>query len=155
MKKIIALVLSVLMLAALCGCSLDYSEQADEGAFSFAYGKKSAFVSEYRWDGSEEGKTIIIPESFGGLKVVSVGGYFGRGLPMPFYVDCSGNLADGLKSLDPAVVNGADETVETVFTLVIPEGIEDVNLMYSEWSVFAEDENGKVFEYKYTISGGE
>ena len=156
MKKVIVLLLYLLPVFLLCGCSLDFSEQAEEGSFSYAYGKKAAFITEYRWDGTEEGKTVVIPERINGLKVVSVGGFFGRGLPMPFYVDISDYFADDVQWKYPAEINSADETVELAFTLILPEqiGYDDVTVTDWEWSEWAAAENGKTVEYQISIDIG-
>ena len=141
------------MLFVLCGCSLDFSEQADEGCFSYAYGKKAAFVNEYRWDGTEEGMTVIIPENYNGLPVVSVGGFFGRGLPMPFTLNISDHFGD-VQWMTDDEIESVDETADLDFTLVIPESIddEDIKLAECEWSQFAADKDGKITEYKVSIS---
>ena len=151
-KSFILITCILLLSGLLCGCSLDFSEQADEGCFSFAYGKKAAFVTEYRWDGTEKGMTVIIPESYHGLPVVSVGGFFGRGLPMPFTLniwDCF----DDVRWAETDEIGTADETVALVFTLVVPEGIddEDIRLEALEWTQAAVEADGKTVEYRISI----
>ena len=152
MKKSFILVLCIMLLCLLCGCSLDYSKQADDGCFSYAYGKKSAFVSEYRWDGTEEGLTVNIPESYKGLPVVSVGGFFGRGLPMPFTLNFSDGFGD-VQWVEVDTIKSADEIIELNFTLNIPKGIdtEDINLAEWQWSQVAIGQDGKITEYKVSI----
>lgn len=150
MKKFHTLVLCILMITMMWGCSLDYSEQADEGMFSYAYGKKSAFVTEYRWDGTEEGMTVLIPEEYDGRKIVSVGGTFGRGLPMPFTVDISRGLPKDAKTVDFAEEEKVDETKELNFTLIISKQVEDVETGDDAYIIVEED--GKIIKYEIKIS---
>ena len=152
MKRTILLLLCLLMLALLCGCSLDFSQQADDGAFSYAYGNKAAFVNEYRWDGTEEGLTAVIPDSYNGLPVVSVGGFFGRGLPMPFSIDCSDFFPDDVQFAEDPEIESIDETFELLFTLILPDHIslDDVKIDETEWSQYV-IEDGKVTEYEFVI----
>ncbi len=155
MKKICLGLVCILILILTCGCSTDFSQQAEEGDFSFAYGKKSAFVTEYRWDGTEEGKTILIPASYNDLKVVSVGGFFGRGLAMPFSVDISGFFGADVQWVEPDDAFGSpEETVELNFTLVLPEGLdeEDVSIAGAEEARWILEEEGKITEYKVCIT---
>ena len=153
MRRTFLLILSILLLALLCGCSLDFSQQADDGAFSYAYGDKEAFVNEYRWDGSEEGLTIYIPDSFNGLPVVSVGGFFGRGLPMPFSIDCSAFFPDNVQFAEESEIESIDETTEFSFTLIIPDKIssDELKIGAAEWSQYVIEKDGKVIEYRFGI----
>ena len=147
MKKFFALFLCVLLAVLMSGCSLDYSNQADEGCFSFAYGDKAAFVTAYRWDGTDEAMTIVIPEEYDGRRIESVGGFFGRGLPMPFSVDISACFPEDAL-LDSAEVTAIDETVQLNFTLVVPKRISDVKFEESQWIV---SKDGKTVEYDVSI----
>lgn len=150
MKKLFICLLCILPIFILCGCSLDFSETADEGDFSFAYGNKAAFVTEYRWDGTEAGMTVRIPERYNGLKVVSVGGFFGRGLPMPFSVDISAFFEDGVQWVDPAETEHIDEEIALDFMLILPKqiGPDDVLLAESQWAV---QKDGKTIAYTVNI----
>lgn len=148
MKKLFPLVLGVLLVVLMCSCSLDYSEQADEGNFSYAYGKKTAFVTCYRWDGTEEGRTIVIPEEYDGRRVVAVGGFFGRGLPMPFTVDISGYFPEDVRWVTASEAGAADETIKLDFTLVLPDRTEEIRIADSEWMT---EEEGKIIEYMVCV----
>lgn len=141
-KKLPALLLCLLLPLLLGSCSLDFSELADDGAFSYAYGNKTAFVTEYRWDGTEAGRTVRIPAQWNGKKIVSVGGYFGRGLPMPFTVDVSAYFPQDAQFADGVSPENAEETAALDFTLLLPAGLsaEDVKAERSAWVVW---EDGK------------
>ena len=155
MKRFFISVLCITLVFLLCACSLNFSEQADDGCFSYAYGKKSAFVTEYRWNGTEEGMTVVIPESYNDLPVVSVGGFFGRGLPMPFVLNIS-DCFENVQWTDADEIKSIDETVNLNFILIIPEGIDedDVKLAEWEWSQYAVAPDGKTTEYKMSIDLG-
>lgn len=137
----------ILAVEALCisGCSLDYTDQADMGAFSLAYGKRQAFINEYRWDGSEENRVIRIPEEYEGRKVTALGGYFGRGLPMPFYIDMQEVYGNGKTESDWGSQDytvDADEIIYEDFTLILGAGIKDVEYVIA--TVKFKDENAVV-----------
>lgn len=150
MKKIVCFASAMLMILALCACSLEYSAMAEEGPFSYAYGKKSAFIYEYRWDGTEEGRTVEIPGKIGELKVEGIGGFFGRGLQMPFDVDIS-EWFDSLpgQPVEVTTSNGEkpvpDETVYIEFTVCPGPGVKNIKL-YGNESWFRED-GGRITEY--------
>ena len=93
MKKTLKLLLFVLFLLLLSGCgdwSLQYSETTVSGKWeaALARNEKKAFVYAYHWDGdlSEEGRVVTVPDEVEGLRILKLGGYYGRGLPMPFTV---------------------------------------------------------------------
>ena len=89
MKKLLVALVSILLLFSLCSCCLYYdSHGITENSLEIHYATtiKKAFLGDYYWDGSEEGKTIIIPETFEGCTITAFGGSFGRGVPSPFCV---------------------------------------------------------------------
>ena len=92
MKKLSAILLILLMMVSLSSCmgdwSLNYSDTVTTDGWDIALDRdgKMAFAAAYVWDGSEEGRRIRIPDIVEGCTVFKLGGYFGRGLPMPFSV---------------------------------------------------------------------
>lgn len=89
MKKLLLSIISIFLLFSLCGCSLLYdSHGIAEDSFEVYYTSqiKEAFIHTYYWDGSEEGKTIIIPETFEGCTITTLGGNHGKGVPSPFHI---------------------------------------------------------------------
>lgn len=156
MKKLLVLILCLSALFTACGCSLEYTYTADEGAFSFACGSKNAFVTEYRWDGTEEGLAVVIPAEYNGLKIVSVGGFFGRGLPMPFDVDISGALGAGVTLSETYEGDAVSDSAELDFVLSVPEniGFDDIKIACPKCVLYASDAEGKVTEYVITVSVG-
>lgn len=130
MKRLLRVLPVLICLLLLCGCALDYSSMETEGPFSYACGKHKAFIYRYSWDGTEEGKTVEIPDSFGEYRVVAVGGFYGRGLPMPFSVDIGDWIGRQpgtvLDSSSPVFDVEADETVTLDFTFLIGPTVEDI-----------------------------
>ncbi len=132
----------------LCACSFEFSEQARDGDLLYEYGNKKAFVARYYWDGRDETRTVVIPQKYEGRKLVSVGGFAGRGLPMPFYVDITRYFPEDtvfLKNVDDEDIS---EVRELQFTLILPGSIEDVHLAFSESVV---EEDGKLIEYRVNV----
>lgn len=128
-KRIIMLIVLALICVTFTGCisdadfSTNYGEIAKEGSWEGALDRKHsrAFVSSYYWDGTEEGKRIE-PSMLDNCTVTKYGGYFGRGLPMPFAVI---PLNGGVSADDIA----SDADIEDVtFTLVVNPEIRDLIL---------------------------
>lgn len=94
----------------LTGCSLDYSTTEEDGEFSYAVGKKKAFVYEYIWDGEEDSMTVIIPRKYDGKEIIGIGGFYGRGLPMKFKIDASAYIDANIAGIGAA---GAGESADT------------------------------------------
>ena len=115
-----------------------------------------AFVSSYQWDGTDEKKTITIPNEVGENKVTRLGGYSGRGCPEPFLISLTDDYRitiDGEKiysfnSEDELDTWGFEYEIENVrFTLNIGKGINKVvNVDMSNYYP-KENEKGKVILY--------
>lgn len=126
MKKMI-IYLSALLLIFLCSCgdwSLSYSQQTDLDGWHAALDvdHHRAFVSDYTWDGdlSEEGRQLVIPETIEGCTVMKIGGYFGRGLPMPFSVSTPAAGGEEKEIMNP------NNPKPLVFTLVINKSLSEI-----------------------------
>ncbi len=80
---LVALFLFIVNFCSACVLFVDYE---DSGPFEIGYHtiSKQGFVGAYTWDGTEEGKTIVIPDTYKGADIVALGGYFGRGVPRMF-----------------------------------------------------------------------
>ena len=143
MKKPLALALSVLIALLLCGCTYNDCETVSDMRFLYGtylffgnYNPDGAAVSYYTWDGDPEKTDIVIPEKYGKQKIKCLGGYFGRGLPSPFFIDCSSYL--GIKSdvdetvgsltgsMDPSMIEPGTKVVYTDFTIHLSKYIEKI-----------------------------
>lgn len=149
------ILISFAVLLLLGGCSLDYSEMETDGAYSYACGKKTAFLYEYSWDGTDSGLEIDVPDTCGGRRVVAVGGFFGRGLPMPFRADISEWITGKYGSV-PDVADFSDEetepaeTVTLNFSLRTGSNVKDFHLSGPEtW--YVRDGEGNVIRYVVNI----
>ena len=87
MKKLILITLLILMISFFCGCSLLYDyEIYAAGSFDVGYSKslKNAYLGLYRWDGTDDGMCIMVPEYYNNIQIKGLGGYYGRGVPTSF-----------------------------------------------------------------------
>lgn len=100
---VVPIVLGSVILASIIGLFILFAnmlsetakERGVDGRFSYAYSKKLCFIHEYNWDGDMNNTEIHIPETVNSIKVTDIGGYLGRGLPMPFEIT-------GLPEPDPS-----------------------------------------------------
>ncbi len=145
------------VLWAMSGCSLFYHGVFDgESGFYLCYSDlhKDCFVGEYAWDGTEDGKTIFLPETYKNYPVTKLGGYFGRGVPMPFHVELPLH-ADYVTDVEPEDApdwypNGY-EVVDMTFTLVVGENLREV--YYTNNPYFAqENSDGSYTLYRVSFS---
>ena len=140
-------ILVCLLLFGGCTLSLCYSEMVTEGPWSAALYRdgKEAFVYEYEWDGTEEGLRIE-PDEVEGCVVTRYGGFYGRGLPMPFYITIPD--AEFVSESDiPADAHVEDLT----FTMVISKNIIEVYTGDLEGFFYLEDEDGNVSYYRLLV----
>ena len=133
MKKCLAVGAAAGTLFALSGC---WSGSGQEGAFRFATQGKEAMVYHYQWDGDEENRTIVIPETYmGKYTVTTVGGYIGRGYPCPFAIFLPAEIEtaysiDGGYDPDELVEIGWFESYTIVnyeFRLILGANVKDVS----------------------------
>lgn len=117
--------------------------------FFLKYNPDGAAVSHYKWEGDPEKTDIIIPEKYGRQKIKCLGGYFGRGLPSPFFIDCSSYL--GIKS-------DVDETVGSLTTSMDPSMIEPgTKVVYTDFTIHLSKYIEKIYARadatEYTVKG--
>lgn len=94
-KYLYCLVCCIIFSVICCGCqfsdaSMFYSDIENSGEFLFCKNKlpftNRSFVCSYHWDGTDEKRKIVIPDTFDGKKVTSLGGFMGRGAPTAFHI---------------------------------------------------------------------
>ncbi len=145
MKRLIAFLLAAVTALAAASCSswdwsLHYDKTCKAGGFDFGLdtGGKQAFAAAYGWDGTDEGRRIVIPDEVEDCTVFKLGGFYGRGLPMPFYVAVP---SDPEESFVPAGEEGGPRKEEILFTLVFgPNLTEIANVRESgDFIAYAED----------------
>ena len=157
MKKMIALLLSFVLLAGLSACgswdwSLNYSKKVEEGGFDIALNPEgnAAFAAACAWDGTDEGRRIVIPDVVQGCTVFKLGGYFGRGLPMPFYVAVPADQTEPAptnESGEPTGETKAERTEEILFTLVIGPYLEEIANVRESWDFTVDEADGTRVTY--------
>lgn len=90
MKRLFLLALVLVVLFSFCSCTIMYDIAHEDTApfhsFYYSDSLRDAMVGPYIWDGTEEGKTIVIPETFNGYPVTKLG-YYIRGPIHPFRID--------------------------------------------------------------------
>ena len=144
---VVLVIACTLMTLMLGGCT-GYGEEVKEGPWSAYLGEKDAFVYEYRWDGTKEGLRIE-PGAINGLPVTRYGGYMGRGVPCPFYIDIP------KARLSSQNIVPKEEIIDTIeFTLVVGSQIRDFNLGnygLGGYYLLNEKKDGKNAYYKVLI----
>ena len=151
MKRLIMLLLAVFAVLSVTACgswdwSLHYDKTYKAGGFDFGLNTegKEAFAAAYVWDGTEEGRRIVIPDEVEGCTVFKLGGCYGRGLPMPFYVVTP---AGPEESIIPAGEEGGPRTEEFLFTIVLGPNLEEIANVRESADFIAYGEDGKPVQY--------
>ncbi len=121
-KRIIIILLAAALTLCACTSSLDFSESATEGAWTAALYPEGmiAFAKYYEWDGTDEGLRME-PGSVNGCMITKYGGFFGRGLPEPFYL-----RIPNAYSIDESEIPEGTEVEELEFTMVVSNAITDI-----------------------------
>jgi hypothetical protein len=149
MRRIYRIIPVLMLLFLIGGCTfaLCYSEMVTEGSWSAALYRdgKEAFVYKYEWDGTEEGLRIE-PDEVEGCLVTRYGGFYGRGLPMAFYITIP----------DAEVVSESDIPADAhvddlTFTMVISKNIIEIYAGDLERFFYLEDEDGNVSYYRLLV----
>ena len=105
-RSVTALILVIMLLCiGLKGCpdkntALNYSEHAESDGFYIAVNKRAncCFVGYYDCKEYTDNMEITIPDEYKSIPVKRIGGYFGRGYPVPFGIsmgDLYNNVPEG------------------------------------------------------------
>ena len=148
MRKIFAVILSICLTFCLSGCffeevSLLYSDGVKIDGFYVGINKtsKCCFVGNYSCTEYTENLEITIPDNYEGMPIKRIGGYFGRGVPMPFSVSLADLYMNAPEdSIFAAIFSGDINKLEiiknenyviedVVFTLNIGKNIEIVEFV--------------------------
>lgn len=146
----------------LTGCNA--TETVQDGDFEYGHSKFPGeyFPVTYSWDGSEENMNIYIPDEYEGKKITKVGGYLGRGVPMPFSI-CMPQEYDIPNEDDLAFCTEEEELVKDkeydTYTFTIHLG-SDIKEYYGTEDTYVgrEDDNKQdiiyKIEYRYDVDKG-
>lgn len=160
-KRMLAALLLVTLLLCLSGCSYLYEHENEAvGAFDVGYSRllRDAFLTNYMWDGTQEGLRIETPERYGSYSVTGLGGYCGRGVPSPFHIEPSESARERLCPeaarwyFISTTRNIDDYTLEYVqFSLHIGKNIKAAKNVWLGGLVYAECE-GEVRDRVYMLT---
>ena len=144
MKRIWCYLLVVMLVFLTTACNLrsdfalfyDTPEDINGLTVSVNQNANCCFVGSYEVTEYIENMEIIIPDEYEGIPITRIGGYFGRGVPTPFYIDVSKVFMNAPENSDYAGVYGDhisrfsinDEyTIEYIpFTLKLGKNISSV-----------------------------
>lgn len=116
-----------------------------------------AFLGVYHWDGQEETMDIPLPDEVFDCRVTALGGYFGRGVPVPFTVELPeslGRVQEGFGEElweDALEANPDAEVVELRFTAHVGRNPRKVELARVT-NVRVETPDGREVLYHITLS---
>ena len=144
MKKFSILCLILLFIYLLCGCSLLYSDKAELDGFDIYINEtqNKCFVGYYKCipddieiSDMETNYEITVPNFYNGIPITELGGYYGRGVPCPFYISLAEymNAEDGSKyslvySSNLVDYNFEEEynVIEIPFTIYLGQNINSI-----------------------------
>ncbi len=86
-KNLRLIFLSLIFVLLVSSCSLNY-DITDYGNIEIGYSdfENNAFVACIYFDINNDDPNIVIEDNYKGIPITELGGYFGRGVPCPFYV---------------------------------------------------------------------
>lgn len=160
MKKFFALVLVLGLLLSLSGCfaeetSFGYTETGEKDGFRIAVNHiaNCCFVSRYECLEYTENMQITLPDEYNGIPVTRLGGYYGRGLPIPFQIMYKSANVDYSDPHNPwhnkasFTISEDDHTEDVVFQLHIGKNIETVESVHMDTYYPHPDAEGNVIYY--------
>ncbi|MBQ8397843.1 MAG: hypothetical protein IJX53_06570 [Clostridia bacterium] len=140
---VISCLLIILLVMSMFSCaaqsSMFYHDGSTVNGVEFYVNQvgRRAFVGMYTWDGSDAGKTIVIPDKVDGMRVDELGGATGIGVPTPFIIQFpeSYNI-DGYYSGSPDNyhLEEAYTIEEIVFSLHLGKYVEFCESMFIEFT---------------------
>lgn len=149
-----------LAIFSLSSCSLAYNiDDLDE--YVIGYSKKNAFIGcvTYNLDTTE----IRLPSEYKGVKVEELGGYYGRGVPTPFFLTYSDITTGFTTDLDNISKN--DTIIEVNINIYLPKYLKKCSYIQQLVCGFSENDHDIIYiakcnyyidsenEYFYTKNG--
>ena len=140
------------LLLSACGSwdwSLHYSKKVTDGPWDIALYPEGgeAFAAAYVWDGTDEGRRVVIPDTVEGCTVFKLGGYYGRGLPMPFYIAVPADDTEPAGTGDETAPVRKERTAELLFTIVMGPNLTEIQNIRDSSDFLVDEEDGTRVTY--------
>ncbi len=144
----------------LYSCSTSYSiDETDECVIG--YNKKNAFIGYVKYD--LDTKEIYLPSEYNDVLVEDLGGYYGRGVPTPFFLAYTG-ITEGF-STSRDEIDSNDTVIEVNIDIYLPKYLKKCSNIRTEVTGYYEGDHSVIFiakcnyyidnsnEYFYTKNG--
>ena len=135
---VIVAVFVVGIIVVMTGWKVDTTENGIEVYYNKI--TRSCFVGSYSWDGNTENTIIDVPDEYENYKVSSLGGIYGRGVPVNFSVVMPDEFLEGIES----VSNEGDDFEETTYTFTVKLGNNIKTLTNFVYEDYYYNEDGSV-----------
>lgn len=109
----------------------------------------------YSWDGNTDDMTVIIPDKYENMKINSLGGYYGTGVPVLFFVEIPKKLHPTVTSVTESeeCIGGTEKAVTYNFTVKLGKNIKYLeNFCYKEYYEDGDNDVVYIIEYNYECS---
>lgn len=116
MKKLHRLITGTILIFSLSSCSLSYKVDSLNECV-VGYSKHNAFIGcvTYNLDTTE----IYLPSEYKGIRVEELGGYYGRGVPTPFFLEYD-DITNGFVT-DFDEIEESDTIIEVNINIYLPK----------------------------------
>lgn len=101
---------------------------------------KSCFVGSYFWGGNTENTIIVVPDEYENYKISSLGGVYGRGVPVNFSVVMPDEVMEDVYSVSDEREN--NEAMTYTFTVILGKNVN--NLTNLDYENYYYNEDGSV-----------
>ncbi len=163
MKRLVAFVFALVIIFSFTGCDFledisllyDGNVYVDNLHICINDTADCCFAGPYICEEYTEGMEITIPDEYEGMPVKRIGGYYGRGVPTPFYFDMS-NLFTGSSGeayyFNMSTVDEAQyEIVDLPYVLNIGKNLDSIVYVENRYYPHIEDD-GSVVYYHPVVS---
>lgn len=162
MKNILKLITGTILVSSLSSCSLSYKvDSLDECVVG--YSKNNAFIGcvAYNLDTSE----IHLPSEYKGVRVEELGGYYGRGVPTPFFLEYYDNTNTNSFVTDFDEIEESDTIIEVNINIYLPKYLKKCAYVQQYVSGTRENNHNTIYiarcnyyidsenKYFYTLNG--